>query len=140
MTMQETEIDILKDLEELGDTISQYSFLIACAGECRPFEDSLRIEGNLVKECQMKTWLSAYAENGIVHFAADSESLIVKGALALLQEIYDDRTLEEVKEYRCGLLDNQLFTRHFHRDQLTGVMAIIGRLGRLYQNEYANGR
>ena len=132
MTMQETEADILKDLRELGDTISQYSYLIACAGESEPFDEAMRTEENLVKECQMKTWLSVYAENGIVHFAADSESLIVKGALALLEEIYDDRTLEEVKEYRCGLLDNQLFTRHFHRDQLTGVMAIIGRLERLH--------
>ena len=132
MTMQETEIDILKDLEELGDTISQYSFLIACAGECRPFEDSLRIEGNLVKECQMKTWLSVYAEDGILHFSADSESLIVKGALSLLQEIYDKRTMEEAKKYRCGLLDNNLFARHFHRDQLIGVKAIIGQLERLF--------
>lgn len=128
MTMQETETDILKDLEELGDTISQYSFLIACAGESRPFEDSLRTEENLVKECQMKTWLSVYAEDGIIHFSADSESLIVKGALALLQEIYDERTLEEIKEYRCGLLDNDLFARHFHRDQLVGIRAIVEKL------------
>ena len=134
MTMQETEIDILKDLEELGDAISQYSFLIACADECRSFEDSLRTEKNLVKECQMKTWLSVQAEDGIVHFAADSESLIVKGALTLLQEIYDDRTLEEVKKYHCGLLDNDLFARHFHRDQLTGVRAVIGQMERLHQN------
>ena len=128
MTMQETEADILKDLEELGDTISQYSFLIACAGEGGPFDDSLRAEENLVKECQMKTWLSVYAEDGILHFSADSESLIVKGALALLQEIYDKRTLEEVKEYRCGLMDNDLFARHFHRDQLVGIRAIVEKL------------
>lgn len=132
MTMQETEADILKDLEELGDTVSQYSFLIACAGESVPFEDSLRTEENLVKECQMKTWLSVYAEDGILHFSADSESLIVKGALSLLQEIYDKRTMEEAKKYRCGLLDNNLFARHFHRDQLIGVKAIIGQLERLF--------
>ena len=132
MTMQETEMDILKDLEELGDTISQYSFLIACAGESEPFDEAMRTEENLVKECQMKTWLSVYAEEGIIYFSADSESLIVKGALSLLQEIYDKRTLEEARKYRCGLLDNDLFARHFHRDQLIGVKAIIGQLERLY--------
>ena len=131
MTMLETETDIQKDLEELGDTISQYSFLIACAGECGPFDDDMRTEENLVKECQMNTWLSVSVENGIVHFAADSESLIVKGALALLQEIYDKRSLEEVKEYRCSLLDNDVFSRHFHRDQLVGIKAIIGQLENL---------
>ena len=52
----------------------------------------------------------------------------MKGALSLLQEIYDKRTLEEAKKYRCGLLDNNLFARHFHRDQLIGVKAIIGQL------------
>ena len=135
MTMRETEADILKDLEELGDTISQYSFLTTCAGECRPFDEAMRTEEYLVRECQMKTWLLVHARDGIIHFSADSESLIVKGALALLQEIFDGRSIEELQGYQCALLNSNLFTRHFTRDQLTGVRAVIDRLEKLQQTE-----
>ena len=34
MNMQEIEADILNDLEELGDPISRYTYLIACAKDC----------------------------------------------------------------------------------------------------------
>ena len=128
MTMQETENDILKDLEELGDTISQYTFLIACAGECAPFDESLRTEENLVRECQVRTWLYVQFEDGKLRFETDSEALIVKGAMALLQELYNGRSLEEVKGYHCRLLDSEDFTRHFNMEQLKGIRAIIGKL------------
>ena len=42
--MQEIEEDIIKDLNDLGDTISQYTFLITCAKECLPLPDAYRTE------------------------------------------------------------------------------------------------
>ena len=131
MTMQETENDILKDLEDLGDTISQYTFLIACAGECAPFNESLRTEGNLVRECQVRTWLYVQFQDGKLRFETDSEALIVKGAMALLQELYNGRSLEEVEGYHCRLLDSENFIRHFNMEQLKGIRAIIDKLERL---------
>lgn len=131
MTMTELETDILNDLKELGDTISQYTFLIACAGECPPFPEEFKTEENLVRECQVNTWMHVTAENGAVHFQIDSEALIIKGALSLLVELYNERSLEEVRNFTCSLPEHEDFSRHFNREQLDGVKAIIQKLSSL---------
>lgn len=129
MTMQELELDILNDLKELGDAISQYTFLIACAGECPPFPEEAKDETHLVRECQVNTWIIINVENGIVSLQIESESLIVKGALSLLAELYNGRSLDEVRAFHCTLPDNEDFSRHFNHEQLEGVRAIIRKLG-----------
>ena len=131
MTMQELEQDIVNDLEELGDTISQYTFLIACAGECPPFPEELRTEEHLVRECQVKTWVDAKLVDDKVSFQMDSEALIIKGALSLIREIYHGRTMDEVREYRCGLTEHEEFTKHLTKEQLKGVKVIIEKLNTL---------
>ena len=131
MTMQELETDILTDLKELGDTISQYSFLIACAGEVPPFPEEKKTEENLVRECQVNTWMYITIIDDKVSFEMDSEALIVKGALSLLQELYSGRTLEEVRSFTCTLPDHEDFSRHFNAEQLKGVRAILEKLAAL---------
>lgn len=131
MTMQELETDILNDLKELGDTISQYSFLIACAGEVPPFPEEKKTEDNLVRECQVNTWMYITTNDDKVSFEMDSEALIVKGALSLLQELYNGRTLEEVRSFTCTLPDHEDFSRHFNAEQLKGVRAILEKLAAL---------
>lgn len=125
MTMAEVEADILRDLRELGDEMSQYSYLIGCAQEGKGFPCDCRTESYRVKECQSKAWLVARWENNVLYFRGDSDSLIVKGALALLEEICDGRTREEVYGYRCGLLQDDVFIRHFTSGQREGLAAAL---------------
>ena len=129
MNMREIEEDIIQDLNDLEDTISQYTFLITCAKECLSLPAEYRTEDYLVKDCQVNTWMYAGIKDGKTFFLADSESLIVKGGLALLQEIYQDRTSEEVREYQCHLLDHDVFAKHFSSTQLKGFQAIVKKAG-----------
>ena len=128
MTMREIEQDILNDLEELNDTISQYSYLIACADECSAFPEEYRTAEHLIKECQVNTWVALRWEEDRCRLYADSEALLVKGALALLQEIYEDRTKAEVESYHCVLLQTESFIRHFTKEQREGLIHILNVL------------
>lgn len=128
MSMQETEADILSDLSELGDAISQYTYLVECASEKRKYPEIWRKREYLVPECQVNTWLHVEWKDGKSRFDSDSESLIICGALALLQEIYDDRLPEELQAYQCRLLETENFIRHFTSNQLTGLREIMERL------------
>ena len=125
MGMEEIEKDILDDLEELGDAISRYTYLTGCASDCAPLPERYWREEYLIPECQVRTWAVMEWRDGKCRFHADSESLIVRGALALLQEIYEDRTLEEVRGYHCGLLENELFAEHFTPEQKKGLNVIL---------------
>lgn len=128
MSMQETENDIFSDLSELEDAISQYTYLVECASEKREYPENWRKQEYLVPECQVNTWLHVEWKDGRGRFDSDSESLIICGALALLQEIYDDRLPEELQSYQCRLLESENFTRHFTANQLNGLHEIMKQL------------
>lgn len=121
----EIEQDILNDLIELGDISSQFTYLIGCAHDCEPMPEQYYTEQYLVRECQVNTWLYAEWKDDISIFWADSESLIVKGALSLLQEIFTRRSKQDMLKYKCTLLDQKVFNQHFTREQLVVLRAVV---------------
>ncbi len=128
MTIAETELDILNDLRELGDELSCCGYLIGCAGEARDFPEELRTEQYRIKDCQGLTWAAACWEGDAFFFRGDSDSLIVKGGLALLEELYDGRFRQELAGYQCGLLRDETFTQYFTPEQIKGLNAVLDML------------
>lgn len=128
MDMEEIENDILSDLAELGDAISRYTYLTGCAADCEPLPEEYRRDEYLIPECQVRTWAAMEWRDGLCRLRAGSESLIVRGALALLQEIYEGRSASEVHAYRCRLLENELFAGHFTAEQKKGLSAMLAQL------------
>ena len=128
MSMQNLEQDILNDLEQLHDPMDQYSFLVACAGECLSYPEDYRNDQFFIRECQVNTWVyTDMVDEGCVFFA-DSESLIVKGILALMQEIYFGRSPEEIRKHELKLLQSPVICSHLNPEQWKGLHAIAVRL------------
>lgn len=119
--MEQTQADILKDLHELGDSSSQYSYLIECAAECEPFGEDLHTDENLVRDCAVRTWVCVERHAGRAVLVGDSESVIVRGAIALLEEIFNGRSAGEVARFEFKLLDDEMFTKHFSPKQRIGL-------------------
>lgn len=131
MDMEQTQADILQDLHELDDPSSQYSYLIECAKECVSFDESLHDEENLVRDCAVNTWIKVEHQKGRAVLVGDSESLIVRGAIALLEEIFNGRSAAEVAAFECTLLDDEMFTRHFSPKQRRGLASAIAEAKQL---------
>ena len=127
-SMQQTEKDILNDLTELGDRMSQYTFLVECGLELPEYPAELKTDDFLIHECQVNTWMHTEWNNGRLYWQGISDSLVICGALYLLMEIYNDRTEEEIKNYRCTLLQKEEFRVHFAREQLTGLEYMLDQL------------
>ena len=127
-TMQETEAEIIRDLKELGDSMMQVTYLLECGNLLETMSDIYRTDEYLIRECQVKTWLYCDIIQDNVVFYADSEALLVKGALALLQEIYAGRTRQELQQYNCNLLKTEIFMQHYTKNQQQGLQAILEKL------------
>lgn len=126
--MQQMEKEIEDDLTELQDQMSQYVFLIECGMELPKYPEQYRTEENLIRECQVKTWIYTKFEEGRLRFYADSEALIIRGALSLLAEIYSGRSREEVERFHCTLVKKEFFRIHYTQEQMDGLLAILRKL------------
>lgn len=67
-------------------------------------------------------------DSGLLRMQADSESFLVKGALALLCEVYNCRRREEIQAFTCHLLEDPGFSGRLTGEQRKGLASILERL------------
>lgn len=127
-SMEQTEADIMADLLELEDQMSQYTFLVECGLELPPYPSEYKIGDYLIHECQVNTWMHTEWENGFLKWQGTSDSLVICGALSLLMEIYNDRSAAEIQAFHCSLLKQECFRVHFAQEQLKGLTYMIRKL------------
>lgn len=95
-----TVISAIDHLEEQLDTFpdweERYAYIISLGKTLAPYPEEQRNDDFIVKGCQSKVWLHPTFDGNLIHFNVDSDAIIVKGLAALLMQIYNDRTPDEV--------------------------------------------
>ena len=83
--------DILDEYEFLeGD--ERYRLLIELGRELEPMPDALKTDATLVPGCSASVWVyPTRAEDGRLHFLADSNAAITKGIIALVLSAVQDQ-------------------------------------------------
>ncbi|WP_286238316.1 SufS family cysteine desulfurase [Neptuniibacter halophilus] len=104
---------------------------IMLAGKALPsLPAEMKTEQALVKGCESNTWLHAETDNdGKFHFAADSEARIIRGLLALVLDLFNNRSAEEIGDTDIGDIFRQLeLQRHLSPSRGNGLRAVIERI------------
>ena len=97
MTIAERESALAEEISAVGDVFDQYSWLVARSAELAPLPEALRRDENLVAGCQSRVWLALLPRpDGTLHLAADSDTLILRGVLAVLAELAGGRSAAEI--------------------------------------------
>ena len=97
-TIDEIQTEFVTAFNEIDDWMMQYSCLLELTTDMEPVSDEEKNEQNKISGCQADLWIILSFENGIVHVSADSDSLIVKGNVAVIAALFDKRTPQEI----CG--------------------------------------
>jgi len=85
-TVAELEAQIIEDFNLLENWEEKYDYLIELGQELPPM-DPTKDEENRVKGCQSSVWFDITCKDGRLYFDADSDSLIVKGLVAILHQL-----------------------------------------------------
>ena len=97
MTVAERESALAAEIGAIGDVFDQYSWLVAKSAELAPLPEALRRDETLVAGCQSRVWLALLPRpDGTVSLAADGDTLILRGVLAVLAELAEGRRAAEI--------------------------------------------
>jgi len=91
--------ELIETFDALGDWEAQCDYLIDLGCEIPDFPADARIEANRVHGCQSNVWLIAemkMTSPPVLEILADSDSMIVKGLIAVLLMAYSGRTPQEI--------------------------------------------
>ena len=121
--------DIVEIFEMLGDWDQRYQYLTELGEKLPPMPEALKTEKNQVKGCMSHVWVSAWrdkADSNRIHYYGDCDTSIIKGVLAVLIQLCDNKTIDAIERLdvdeifaRLSLDENLSPNRH------VGVYAIV---------------
>lgn len=128
MAIREKIQTILDDLLAFTDPLDRLEYLIDRARAMPPLPDTAKTEENRIEGCMARLWMTSKFEDKTCRFQSDSDSMVVKSIAALLCDIYDGATPQEILEHSPDFLAEAGITSHLsanRRNALTRVWARI---------------
>ena len=130
------------DIDELIENFSffenweeKYQYVIDLGRRLEPLDEAFKTEQWLVKGCQSQVWLVPQFKPDCIHFCGDSDALLVKGIIAIVFTIYNDKPADEIKKVdvqkifaKLGLEENLTPSRR------NGMMSMIEKIKQYAQN------
>lgn len=97
MTIQEIQEEIISESKILDNWLDKFNYLIKLGKKLPPIDSKHKTEDNLIKDCQSKIWVHSAFKDGKVFYAIDSNSIIIKGIIALLIKVMSNQKPEDIK-------------------------------------------
>ncbi|HPU14786.1 MAG TPA: SufE family protein, partial [Polymorphobacter sp.] len=83
--------DVEAEFEAFDDWDDRYRLLIELGRTLEPMPDALKTDATRVRGCASQVWLYPTRHGDTLHFLADSDAAIVKGLVALVLLLVQDR-------------------------------------------------
>ncbi|PZU75943.1 MAG: cysteine desulfuration protein SufE [Brevundimonas sp.] len=129
-TLDQTLADLAEDFDLLGDWEQRIEYVIELGKGLAPLDAADRIEANKVPGCAAQVWLAVHpTDDGRLWFAADSDSALSKGNIALLLKLYSGRTPTEILAFDArAALDRLGLPAALTRQRANGLNSMVGRI------------
>ena len=136
MSINETQDEIIEEFSSLEDWLDRYQLLIDLGNELAPLDEKYKTEQNLIDGCQSRVWLQADLVQGnegdgdgpVIHFAAESDALIVKGIVSLLIRVLSDHTPQEILDADLYFITEIGLREHLSPTRSNGLLAMVKQM------------
>ena len=131
MTINEIQDEIIEEFCELDDWMDRYQLLIDLGSSQPKLDDKFKTEQNLIDGCQSRVWLQADMKDGLLHFQAESDALIVKRIVSLVIRVVNHQTPKDILDAKLYFIDKIGLTEHLSPTRSNGLLAMIKQV-RMY--------
>lgn len=127
-TINELQDEVIEEFSDFDDWMDRYQLLIDLGNEQEALDNKYKTESNLIDGCQSRVWLQADYVDGLLHFSAESDALIVKGIVALLIRVLDGHTPQEILDAELYFIDCIGLRDHLSPTRSNGLLAMIKQI------------
>ena len=124
-------IDTLKEnFLMLDDWESRYGYVLDLGKRLPNLPDAEKCDSNIVRGCTSQVWMmSRDAPQDCVGFAADSDAHLVRGLIAILGVVYNQKSFEHVRNFDIENYFDQLgLTEHLTPNRRNGFFSMVERI------------
>ena len=135
MSVADRQRELVERLRIIEDPQERLSALMSRAKKWPAPDRADLTDAYRVRGCQSRVWIVPTLQDGKCHFRMECDAPMVKGLVALLCELYEGGTPEEVRDFEPGLIEELGFSRMVSPTRLNGLAAVRTRI-----REFATGR
>ena len=128
MDITEIENEIIEEFELFEEWSDKYQYIIEIGQKVKSLDDKYKTDENKIRGCQSSVWLHAYGENGKVFFEADSDSVFVKGEIALLIRVLSGQKAEDIVNTELKFIDAIGLRQHIAVTRANGLASMIKQM------------
>ena len=124
--------DLAEEFALLDDWEDRYKYIIDLGRGLEPLSEDEHSEANKVRGCASQVWLvTEPGGEGRLHFRGDSDAHIVRGLVAILLQLYSDRTPSEILEVDAnGAYERLGLSGALTAQRSNGLFSMVERIRR----------
>lgn len=137
-TINEIQDEVIEEFSLLDDWMDRYQLLIDMGEEQPALPDADKTPDNLIDGCQSRVWLVCeHTPDGLLHFRAESDALIVKGIVTLLLRVVNDHTPQDILAADLYFIREIGLQEHLSPTRSNGLLAMVKQI-RCYALAFAS--
>ena len=123
-------IESLKsEFDMLDNPMDKYQYIIDLGNEKEVVSQNIRKEQNLIKGCVSQAWMHFESRINPIKIITDSDALIVKGLLSILEKLVNESSIEDIKKLNGSEILNNIGLGYSISSQRTN--GFIGALNKI---------
>ena len=119
---------IVREIAESGDPFNQFEYLLTKASLLDEMPEERKRPEVLVKDCQSQVWLYFHDIDGRPVIEADSDTLMIRGTIQILKEMFDGQPPEDVLACDVDYIQRTDLAYAFDSKRTAGQVAIVKRV------------
>ena len=134
MTLEE----LLDTFEFFDDWEDKYRFIIDIGKELPGLPDGDKTDAHLIRGCQSQVWLTYESSDEGLKFTMDSDAHIVRGLIAVVLIVIQNRSASEIQQLDIEGIFGQLdLLAHLSVTRGNGLRAMVSRIKEVAHNNTA---
>lgn len=125
MKIDEIQFQILKEFSPLQEWFEKYEKLIEFGKNMPPMDERYKTEENLMSGCQSSVWITSRLENHKVIYQADSDTLIIRGIIAILLKVVNYQSPADIFSMDLKFLDDIGLSSNLSPSRANGLASIV---------------
>lgn len=135
MTINERQDEIIEEFEAFEDWMDRYGLIIEYGKDLAPMPEEDKTPQNLIDGCQSQVWFTAKMEDGKIYYTGFSDAILVKGMVAMLIDVLNGHTPDEIVNADLYFLDAIQLREHLSPTRSNGLAAMLKQM-KLYALAY----
>ena len=117
--------ELISEFQLFDDWMGRYEYLIDLGKQLPEFPEPWQSEANKIRGCQSQVCIRSEMRDGRLHFDCTSDAAIVRGLIAVLFRVFNDRRPEQLLASKPEFLSEIGFAQHLSPTRSNGLHAML---------------